>query len=140
MIRRLRRKSAPTPVIIPAGENTAANRHLGAHPAIPRFIRLFSVPILLAWLATVAFLNVAVPQLEIVGQQHSVSLAPSDAPSLQAMKQIGKNFDEFDSDSSAMILLESDEPLGKRTQPLGLRLGGGDPAVFEKGRGEVGQH
>ena len=112
MIRRLRRKSAPTPVIIPAGENTAANRHLGAHPAIPRFIRLFSVPILLAWLATVAFLNVAVPQLEIVGQQHSVSLAPSDAPSLQAMKQIGKNFDEFDSDSSAMILLESDEPLG----------------------------
>ena len=112
MVRWPRRKSAPTPVIIPAGENTAANRHLGAHPAIPRFIRLFSVPILLAWLATVAFLNVAVPQLEIVGQQHSVSLAPSDAPSLQAMKQIGKNFDEFDSDSSAMILLESDEPLG----------------------------
>ena len=112
MVRWRRRKSAPTPVIIPAGENTAANRHLGAHPAIPRFIRLFSVPILLAWLATVAFLNVAVPQLEIVGQQHSVSLAPSDAPSLQAMKQIGKNFDEFDSDSSAMILLESDAPLG----------------------------
>ena len=112
MVRWPRRKSAPTPVIIPAGENTAANRHLGAHPAIPRFIRLFSVPILLAWLATVAVLNVAVPQLEIVGQQHSVSLAPSDAPSLQAMKQIGKNFDEFDSDSSAMILLESDEPLG----------------------------
>ena len=112
MVRWPRRKSAPTPVIIPAGENTAANRHLGAHPAIPRFIRLFSVPILLAWLATVAFLNVAVPQLEVVGQQHSVSLAPADAPSLQAMKQIGKNFDEFDSDSSAMILLESDAPLG----------------------------
>ena len=35
---------------------------------------------------------------------------------------------------------ESDEPLGQRTQPLGLRLGGGDLAVFEKGRGEVGQH
>jgi len=86
---------------------------VGAHPAIPRFVRLFSVPILLGWLALVVVLNVAIPQLEIVGQQHSVSLAPDDAPSLQAMKQVGKTFEEFDSNSSAMIVLEGDAPLGE---------------------------
>ena len=116
MVKLGRRKAAPSagiiPTIIPTGENTAANQHVGAHPAIPRFIRLFSVPILLGWLALVAVLNVAVPQLEVVGQQHSVSLAPDEAPSLQAMKQIGATFQEFDSNSSAMILLEGDAPLG----------------------------
>ena len=107
-----RKKGSSRGVIIPVTENNAANRHVGAHPAIPRFVRLFSVPILLAWLALVVVLNVKIPQLEVVGQMHSVSLAPSDAPSLQAMKQIGKNFQEFDSDSSAMIVLEGEAPLG----------------------------
>ena len=109
---KLKRTKASTGVIIPVTENSAGNKHVGAHPAIPRFVRLFSVPILLFWLGLVVVLNVAVPQLEVVGQQHSVSLAPDDAPSLQAMKQVGKNFKEFDSNSSAMILLESDAPLG----------------------------
>ena len=112
MFRRLRRTAAPSAVIIPAGENTAANQHIGAHPAIPRMVRLFSVPILLGWLVLVAVLNTAIPQLEIVGQQHSVSLAPNDAPSLQAMQRVGEVFDEFNSNSSAMIVLEGDAPLG----------------------------
>ena len=112
MVKRLRRKVAPSAVAIPVTENTASNRHVGAHPAIPRFIRLFSVPILLFWIALVVVLNVAVPQLEVVGQEHSVSLAPDDAPSLQAMKRVGLDFQEFDSNSSAMILLEGDAPLG----------------------------
>lgn len=89
-----------------------SNAHVGAHPAIPRFIRLFSVPILLLWVGLVVVLNVAVPQLEVVGQAHSVSLAPNDAPSLQAMERVGKVFDEFHSNSAAMILLEGDQPLG----------------------------
>ncbi len=114
MVKRLRRKVAPSAVAIPVGENTAANRHVGAHPAIPRFIRLFSVPILLFWIALVVLLNVAVPQLEVVGQEHSVSLAPDDAPSLQAMKRVGQVFQEFDSNSSAMVLLEGDAPLGEQ--------------------------
>ena len=90
-----------------------SNAHVGAHPAIPRFIRLFSVPILLFWVGLVVVLNTAVPQLEVVGQERSVSLAPDDAPSLQAMERVGKLFDEFDSNSAAMILLEGDQPLGK---------------------------
>jgi RND superfamily putative drug exporter len=79
---------------------------------IPRFIRLFSVPILLGWLALTVIVNVVVPQLEVVGEAHAVSLAPNDAPSLQAMQRIGKDFKEFDSNSSAMIVLEGDQPLG----------------------------
>ncbi|HEX7825787.1 MAG TPA: MMPL family transporter [Mycobacterium sp.] len=82
------------------------------HPAIPRFIRLFCVPVLLAWLALTAIVNVVVPQLETVGQEHSVSLTPEDAPSLQAVKLMGKLFQESDSNSTAMIVLESDKPLG----------------------------
>jgi RND superfamily putative drug exporter len=85
---------------------------VGKHPPIPRFIRLFCVPVLLGWLALTAIVNVVVPQLEEVGQEHSVSLTPDDAPSLQAMKLMGKVFQESDSNSTAMIVLESEKPLG----------------------------
>ncbi|WP_201407807.1 MMPL/RND family transporter, partial [Mycobacterium intracellulare] len=37
---------------------------------------------------------------------------PKDAPSMQAMKHIGKVFNEFNSDSAVMIVLEGDKPLG----------------------------
>lgn len=79
---------------------------------IPRFIHAFAVPLLLGWVALAVLLNVAMPSLEDVGQQQSVSLSPSDAPSMQAMNHIGHVFEESDSDSSAMIVLEGDRPLG----------------------------
>lgn len=80
--------------------------------SLSRTIRRLSVPIILVWLAVAAITNVTVPQLEVVGKEQNVSLSPSDAPSLQAMERIGEVFDEFDSDSAAMIVLEGDEPLG----------------------------
>ncbi|WP_145010814.1 RND family transporter [Mycobacterium marseillense] len=83
-----------------------------ARPLIPRFIHTFALPILLGWVALTVLLNVAVPSLEDAGQEHSVSLSPSDAPSMQAMKHIGHVFKESDSDASAMIVLEGDQPLG----------------------------
>jgi RND superfamily putative drug exporter len=89
-----------------------SNTHIGAHPMIPRLIRLFCVPIFLFWLGLTVVVNVVVPQLEVVGQSHAVSLAPNDAPSMIAMKKVGSDFKEFDSNSSAMIVLESDQPLG----------------------------
>mgnify|MGYP001232383428 CR=1 FL=1 len=76
-------------------------------------IRRLAVPILLFWVALAAITNLAVPRLEKVAEEHNVSMSPADAPSLQAMKRIGKVFDEFDSDSAAMIVLEGDEPLGE---------------------------
>jgi RND superfamily putative drug exporter len=79
---------------------------------VPRLLRLFCVPVLLAWLAVTALLNVVVPQLEVVGAANSTSMSPNDAPSLVATKLVGKLFGEYDSNSSAMIVLESDKPLG----------------------------
>ena len=84
-----------------------SNTHVGAHPAIPRMIRLFWVPILLGWLALTVIMNAVVPQLETVGQSHAVSMAPNDAPSMQATKRAGHDFQEFDSNSAAMIVLEA---------------------------------
>ncbi|MGH3632669.1 MAG: MMPL family transporter, partial [Mycobacterium sp.] len=86
--------------------------HGGVHPILPRLIRTLAVPILLGWVALAVLLTVAVPSLEEVGQEQSVSLSPADAPSMQAMKHIGHVFKESDSDSSAMIVLEGDQPLG----------------------------
>ena len=39
-------------------------------------------------------------------------MSPQDAPSVIAMKRVGQVFQEFDSDSSAMIVLEGEQPLG----------------------------
>ncbi|KQY08005.1 hypothetical protein ASD37_08550 [Mycobacterium sp. Root135] len=75
-------------------------------------IRRFSPLIVLFWLALAVATNVFVPQLEKVAEAHNVSLSPQDAPSLQASKEIGKKFQQYDSDSAAMIVLEGDQPLG----------------------------
>ena len=72
-----------------------------------------SVPIVLAWLALLFVLNTMVPQLEEVGKDHQVSMSPKDAPSMQAMSNMGRLFGESDSDSIAMLILEGDEPLGQ---------------------------
>jgi RND superfamily putative drug exporter len=79
---------------------------------VARAIRLLSIPIILGWLIVTAVTNTLVPQLEMVGKEHSVSLSPLDAPALIAMKRLGSQFQQFDSDSMAMIVLESDQPLG----------------------------
>ncbi len=101
--------SAPTttePIAAPPPH--PANRTFAA-----RMIRTFAVPIILAWIALIAVLNVTVPQLEVVGQTQAVSMSPDAAPSMIAMKRIGKVFEEGNSDSSAMIVLEGQEPLGE---------------------------
>ena len=81
-------------------------------PSIPHTIRRLSVPILLFWIAVAAITNIAVPQLEEVGKVHNVALNSPAAPALKAIKQIGQTFHEFDTDSTAMIVLEGDQPLG----------------------------
>jgi putative drug exporter of the RND superfamily len=84
------------------------------HPQAPflaRMIRRLSLPIILAWVALALIVTLAVPSLEHVGQKHSVPLAPPDAPAVQAMKRMGKDFKESDSDSFAMVVLEGQQPL-----------------------------
>ncbi|MET0899081.1 MAG: MMPL family transporter [Mycobacterium sp.] len=95
---------APTSPIPPT-------RHV-ARPKIPRFLRVFAVPIVLVWVAIVIILNTVVPQLEVVGKLRAVSMSPNDAPSLIATKHVGEKFQEYDTSSSVMIVLEGDQPLG----------------------------
>jgi RND superfamily putative drug exporter len=81
-------------------------------PAIARTIRRLSPFIILAWAALTLLVTFAVPPLERVGEEHSVPLAPQDAPSVRAMTSMGKAFKESDSDSFAMVVLEGQQPLG----------------------------
>ena len=90
-------------------------------PLVARTIRRFSVPIILAWLAIIALLNICVPSLEQVAQEHAVSLNPTDAPSLKASARVSEDFGQSDqsgsadqtrSGSLAMIVLEGQQPLG----------------------------
>ncbi|MGC7364826.1 RND family transporter [Mycobacteroides abscessus subsp. abscessus] len=79
-----------------------------------RFVRRFAVPILTTWLFMTVAVNVLVPPIESVAREHAVTMSPHDAPAMIAAKHIGQKYHESHSDSIAMIVLESDDPLGER--------------------------
>src|SRR5277367_863897 len=83
-----------------------------ARAPIPRFIRRFAVLVILGWIAIIVVLNTVVPQLDVVGQMRSVSMSPDDAQSVIATKHVGEVFGEYKSNSSVMIVLEGQKPLG----------------------------
>ena len=83
-------------------------------PKFMRFVRRFAVPILVAWLLVTVALNVLVPPIESVARNHAVTMSPQDAPAMIAAKRIGEKFHESDSDSIAMIVLESDKQLDEQ--------------------------
>ena len=91
---------------------THVHTRRGEPTFIAKWIRRLAIPIVLGWLAIVAALTVLVPPLEVVAQENAVSLNPQDAPSMQAMKEMGLLFGESDSDSIALIVLEGEQPLG----------------------------
>lgn len=78
-----------------------------------RFVRRFAIPIVLAWLLLTVAVNLLVPPIESVARDHAVTMSPHDAPAMMAAKHIGEKYQESDSDSIAMIVLESDNPLGE---------------------------
>jgi RND superfamily putative drug exporter len=90
----------------------AAPAGLEGRSRIAHAIRLLAVPIVIGWVLITIATNVFVPSLEKVGEAQSVSMNAHDAPSFIAMQRVGANFDEFDSDSNAMVVLEGDQPLG----------------------------
>ncbi|WP_415823727.1 MMPL family transporter, partial [Mycobacterium basiliense] len=77
-----------------------------------RTIRRFAVLVILCWVALTIATNIMAPQLQEVARTHSVALGPHDAPSLIAMKRIGKDFQQFDSDNTVMVVLEGQSALG----------------------------
>jgi putative drug exporter of the RND superfamily len=87
--------------------------HSQAHrPLVARLIRVLSIPIILVWLLIAVALSVITPSLDAVGDKHSVSLAPHSSPAFQGMMRIGAKFQQFDSDSTAMVVLEGQDKLG----------------------------
>jgi RND superfamily putative drug exporter len=93
-----------------------SNKHVGkehtARPLVARTIHRFSALIILAWLAIAVIVTIGVPPLEQVEREHSVSLTPQDAPSVQAMTRMGEAFEESNTESVAVIVLEGEQPLG----------------------------
>jgi RND superfamily putative drug exporter len=90
--------------------DTATRHH--RRPLFAHSLRIFAVPIILIWIAIAVVLNVIAPQLEVVGELHAAPMAPEDAPSMIAMKRMGANFKEFDSNSTVMVVVEGQQPLG----------------------------
>lgn len=84
----------------------------GGQPLFMRLIRTLAVPIILVWLLLTVAVNVLVPPIESVARTHAVTMSPQDAPAMIAAKRIGAKFQESDSDSLVMIVLESDKGLG----------------------------
>ena len=89
--------------------NAAGNRseELRRPRSLARWIRRLAIPIILGWTLLLVALNVLVPQLEVVAAKNSVSMSPSNAPSMQAMSDMGRLFEESESDSVALIVLEN---------------------------------
>ncbi|MDD7814529.1 MMPL family transporter [Mycobacterium sp. CSUR Q5927] len=86
--------------------------HDNPRPAYMRLIRRLAWPLIIFWLLLTVGLNVLVPPIESVAREHAVTMSPQDAPSLIAAKHIGAKFDEFDSDSMVMLVLEGRTELG----------------------------
>ncbi|OBI52018.1 RND family transporter [Mycobacterium sp. E796] len=89
---------------------------------IALIMRKLSVPIIIAWIGLAVFLNTSTPQLEKVGELRSVSMSPKGAPAALAMQRIGQVFEEFKSDSSAMVVLEGKDKLGAEAREYYAKL------------------
>lgn len=92
--------------------NAHVDHDLTARPRIARWIHRYAALIILAWLGIAVLVTVAVPPLEVVEREHSISLSPLDAPSVKAMARMGEVFKESNSASVAVLVLEGAQPLG----------------------------
>ena len=79
---------------------------------IARLIRVLSVPIILFWLLLALGTTLFTPSLGEVAGKHSVPMTPMQAPAFKDMMNIGHKFQEFDTDSTAMVVLEGQDKLG----------------------------
>jgi RND superfamily putative drug exporter len=81
-------------------------------PIFAHLVRIFSVPIIVFWLLVAVATAMLVPSLDAVADQHAVSLAPQNSQAFQGMMKIGDVFQQFDSDSTAMVVIEGQDQLG----------------------------
>src|ERR1700761_1548770 len=77
-----------------------------------RLLRKLALPIVLLWLLIALGTTLFTPALGDVAGKHSGAMTPRDAPAFKDMMNIGHKFEEFDTDSTAMVVLEGDDKLG----------------------------
>ena len=80
------------------------------HARIPRFLRLFCVPVLLGWLALTALLNVVVPQLECL-----VAAAQPQRPVVGDLDSMGGH------DCTGLGCVAAGDPVGVRVEESRMR-------------------
>jgi RND superfamily putative drug exporter len=90
----------------------STTRSKPGRPLAARVVRTMALPIILFWVLLAVVLGALTPSLDTVADAHSVSLAPQRSPAFQSMMNIGAVFKEFDSDSTAMVVLEGQDKLG----------------------------
>jgi putative drug exporter of the RND superfamily len=81
-------------------------------PFVPRMVRIFAIPIIAFWALLAVSTNTFMPQVERVAEELAGPVVPHYAPSQRALLAIGAKFQESNSTSLAMIVLEADRPLG----------------------------
>ncbi|ORA35364.1 RND family transporter [Mycobacterium aquaticum] len=77
-------------------------------------VRVLAIPIIAFWGLLAVSTNTFVPQVEKVAEELAGPMVPTYASSQSAMLEIGKKFQESDSTSLAMLVLEADRPLAEQ--------------------------
>src|ERR1700757_1606032 len=81
-------------------------------PFFPRMVRVLAIPIILFWGLLAISTNTFMPKLEDVAEELAGPQVPHYAPSQRALLHIGEKFQESNSTSLAMVVLEANRPLG----------------------------
>lgn len=89
------------------------SRHQATRPLAARLVRRLAIPIIIFWALLAVVTNTFVPQVERVAEELAGPMVPTYAPSQAAMLAIGEKFQESDSTSMTMLVLEADRPLGE---------------------------
>ncbi|WP_109510816.1 RND family transporter [Mycolicibacter kumamotonensis] len=89
------------------------SRHQTTRPLAARLVRQLAIPIIIFWALLAVVTNTFVPQVERVAEELAGPMVPTYAPSQAAMLAIGEKFQESDSTSMTMLVLEADRPLGE---------------------------
>ncbi|OYN74846.1 MMPL family RND transporter [Mycolicibacterium sphagni] len=85
--------------------------HQAKRPFFPRMVRLLAIPIIIFWALLAVATNTFVPKVEDVATELAGPEIPTYAPSQFALLHIGAKFQESNSTSLTMVVLEADRPL-----------------------------
>lgn len=88
--------------------------HQAKRPFFPRMVRLLAIPIIIFWAVLAISTNTFIPKVEDVATELAGPEIPTYAPSQVALLHIGEKFQESNSTSLTMVVLEADRPLDEK--------------------------